>query len=88
MFDGFAHTGRWGVSTGTVARADSLVERDIPLQPTGIVRRVILRLVQLLAFDPISWKYFVMITSPNNCVHSDTILPTTCPAFPSGSNTQ
>ena len=42
----------------------------------------------LLSFEPISRRYFVMITSPNSCVHSDTILPTTCPAFPSGSNAE
>src|SRR6185436_6505931 len=37
---------------------------------------------QCPSFDPFSPTYFVMTTRPKIWVHSETMLPTTCPAFP------
>src|SRR6185312_10222148 len=43
------------------------------------------RLLSLLSFDPTSTSFFVSSTTPRICVHSETILPTTCPHFDSES---
>jgi hypothetical protein len=41
--------------------------------------------VSLLSFDPTSTSFLVSSTSPRICVHSETMLPATCPHFDSES---
>ena len=44
-----------------------------------------LHLSPLLSFDPVSTSFFVSSTRPMICVHSETMLPATCPHFDSES---
>src|SRR5579862_6607151 len=71
------------VSAAVVAK--SMTEGEwVPSELLGLAR-TITPTNYLLSFDLLSTNFFVSRTRPRTCVHSETMLPTTCPHFDSES---